>query len=158
MAVGTQYKDFTMPQNSEVAYCGLFCGDCIIRNGRIGALSSQLLKSIETSDFHKLSVGLPEIMPEFEILKDYQAIKRLMAAMAKLDCANLCKEGGGSTACPIKKCCREKKLEGCWDCDDFVNCETLAWLNPVNAGANLKNIERIRKIGMVLFLKGPKCW
>lgn len=147
-----------MPQGSEVAYCGLFCGDCIIRNGRIGALSSKLLESIETSDFQKLSSGLPKVMPEFEPLKEYQTIKRLLIAMTKLDCVNLCKERGGSTACRIKKCCREKGLEGCWDCDDFVDCKTLAWLNPVHAGANIKNIERIRKIGMELFLNGPKCW
>jgi len=58
----------------------------------------------------------------------------------------------------MKKCCIGKSLEGCWDCDDFVNCKTLAWLNPVHSGANVENIERIRRIGMELFLEGPKCW
>ena len=147
-----------MPQSSEVAYCGLFCGDCIIRNSKIGALSSKLLESIEKSDFQKLTMGLPEVMPGFEPLKDYQTLKRSLVAMTKLDCAKLCKEGGGSTACRIKKCCAEKSIEGCWDCDDFADCETLAWLNPVHSGANVHNIERIRRIGLKLFLKGPKCW
>lgn len=78
--------------------------------------------------------------------------------MTKLDCVDLCKEGGGSTACPIKKCCREKGFDGCWDCDAFVDFKTLAWLNPVHVGANVQHIKRIREIGMELFLKGPKCW
>ncbi len=151
-------KDFTMPHSSEVAYCGLYCGDCIIRNGKIGELSGKLIESIETSDFQKLAVGLPKIMVEFGPLKDYLILKRLLAAMTKLDCVKLCKEGGGSTACRIKKCCTEKSLEGCWDCDDFSDCKTLAWLNPVHSGANVQNIVRIRKFGIELFLKGPKCW
>ena len=54
-----------MPRSSEVAYCGLFCGDCIIRNGKIGSLSGKLLEHIETSDFQKLICGLPKVMPEF---------------------------------------------------------------------------------------------
>jgi hypothetical protein len=151
-------EDFAMPQSSEVAYCGLYYGDCIIRNGKIGALSGKLIESIETSDFLKLTVGLPKIMPEFEPLKDYQILKRSLSTMKKLDCVKLCKEGGGSTACRIKECCTEKSLEGCWDCEDFADCKTLAWLNPVHSGSNVQNIVRIRKIGMELFLKGPKCW
>lgn len=147
-----------MPQISEIAYCGLFCGDCVIRNGEIGALSDKLLASIETSDFQKLCAGLPHVMPGFEPLKDCQILMRSLAAMKKLDCVKLCKEGGGSAACRIKKCCTEKNLEGCWDCDGYVDCKTLAWLNPVHAGANIHNIERIRKLGAEIFLKGSKCW
>lgn len=147
-----------MSQSSEVAYCGLFCGDCIIRNGKIGSLSGKLLKLTETANFQKLVMGLPKIMPIFEPLKDYQLLKRVLAAMTELDCNNYCKKEGGSTTCPIRKCCKEKSIEGCWDCDDYVGCETLAWLGPVHAGANVKNIERIRKIGIALFLEGPKCW
>ena len=147
-----------MSQSSEIAYCGLFCGDCIIRNGKIGILSAKLLKLTETDSFQKLVVGLPEVMPRFEPLKDYQPLKRVLAAMTELDCNNYCKKGGGSAACRIRQCCKENSIEGCWDCDDFVNCETLAWLDPVHAGANVKNIERIRKIGTAHFLEGPKCW
>jgi hypothetical protein len=147
-----------MSKSSEVAYCGLFCGDCIIRNGKIGVLSKNLLDPVETSDFQKLIEGLPKVMPEFEPLKDFQLFKRSLELMTQLDCIKLCREGGGGTACPIKKCCREKGFKGCWVCDDFADCKTLAQLNPVHVGANIQNINRIRKIGMDLFLKGPKCW
>lgn len=147
-----------MLQSSAIAYCGLFCGDCIIRNRKIGVLSGKLLETMQTSNFKKLAAGLPKVIPEFEPLKNLQFLKHALTAMMKLDCINLCKKGGGSAACQIRKCCREKRFEGCWDCDNFADCKTLAWLNPVHAGANIQNIERIRKIGMELFLKGPKCW
>jgi hypothetical protein len=101
---------------------------------------------------------LPKVIPDFEPLKDFQSFKRALAAMTQLDCHKLCKEGGGGSTCQIKKCCIEKSYEGCWQCDAFADCKTLAWLNPVHTGANIQNIKRIREEGMALFLKGPKYW
>ena len=50
-----------MPSALQVAYCGLFCGDCIIRRGKIGKRCGDLLRTIDAVEFRKLCVGLPII-------------------------------------------------------------------------------------------------
>ncbi len=148
-----------MPESIEVSYCGLFCGDCIIRNGELGARSSKLLRSVITPDFAKLAKGLPQVKPAiFESLKDYPVLINMLTTMTHLDCEKICKEDGGSSDCRIRECCRDKGYDGCWDCNDHLHCETLAWLDPVHCGANIRNIETIRNNGMEEFLSGAKYW
>ena len=150
----------TIPKNKEVAYCGLYCGNCLIRNGKIGFLSKKMLDHIDTPEFQKLAAGLPNVLPElFCRLKNYQSFLLTLKAMTNLDCKHICKNGGGSTDCKIRRCCQKNSYDGCWECNDFFNdCNTLAWLNPVHDGTNVKNIRRIRMIGMEDFIKGPKLW
>jgi hypothetical protein len=85
-----------MCNSSEVAYCGLFCGDCVIRNRKPGALSRELLDCIRTPEFHKLVEGMPKLEPElYDALKHYQTCCRVLEAMMHLDCHSICKDGGG---------------------------------------------------------------
>ncbi len=46
---------------AEIAYCGLYCGDCIIRKHHMGELARRLVEAIATPAFAKLAVGLPEL-------------------------------------------------------------------------------------------------
>jgi len=148
-----------MADQSEVAYCGLFCGDCVIRKGRLAALSLDLLDRMRTPEFQKLAEGLPELKPElFDALREYPTCCCVLEAMSHLDCEKVCKAGGGSAACPIRGCCQAKGAEGCWSCGQFETCETLSWLNPVHQDAHRRNIRMIREQGMDEFLKGEKHW
>ena len=148
-----------MDHKSHVAYCGLYCGDCIIRIGKLAISAQQLLSQMIKPEFKKLAEGLPKVMPDtFEALKDYQTCVRVLESMVHIDCYKICKDGGGSTDCPIRSCCLKKKLAGCWLCDEFEACKTLSWINPVNKDAHVKNIRIIRKKGMDEFLNGNKHW
>ena len=148
-----------MGNRSEIAYCGLFCGACVIRNGRTAALSRELLDSMRTPEFLKLLEGLPRLKPElFQALKDQQACCRVLEAMIHLDCEATCRDGGGSSGCQIRECCRNNGVEGCWSCDDFETCEVLSWLNPVHGEAHRQNLRIIRESGLEQFLRGAKHW
>jgi len=148
-----------MGDKSEVAYCGLFCGDCVIRKGRLAASARELLGSMRSPEFQKLADGLAGLRPDpFAALKDHRACCRVLDAMLHLDCAKACKQGGGSAECRIRECCRDKAVEGCWMCDDFESCEVLAWLDPVHGDAHRENIRRIREEGLEEFLNGDKQW
>jgi hypothetical protein len=148
-----------MPTASQVAYCGLFCGDCIIRRGAIGKLSDDLLRTIGTAEFQKLATGLPLLAPDpFNALAKIDDCRDVLGAMSHLDCRRPCKKGGGSAACKIRSCCTEKKIAGCWKCKAFEDCEILAWLQPVNGDANVMNLRIIRDQGMAAFLAGKKNW
>lgn len=146
-----------MTEHLEIGYCGLFCGDCVIRNGKIGLLSNKLLRCTRGSDFQKMAEGLPQAMPDmFETLKDFELFQGVLKAMTHLDCVKMCREGGGSTACRIRSCCQAKGFDGCWHCDEFNDCEIVDWLNPVHHGANIQHIIRIREIGIHEFLEEKK--
>ena len=135
-----------MPNASQVAYCGLFCGDCIIRRGKIGRRSADLLRLMRTAEFRRLSSGLPVIDPNpFKALAKADDCCAVLGAMSHLDCQRACKQGGGSAECKIKRCCKEKKIAGCWKCESLEDCETLAWLKPVNGDAHLMNPHHPRQ-------------
>jgi len=148
-----------MTEANDVAYCGLFCGECIIKDGKIGELSQKLLRIIDAPEFTKLSKGLPIISSDlWENLKHVQEAKPVLEAMCKLDCVCLCKEGGGSSSCEIRICCKKNNLNGCWECEKMENCKVLNAISPVNQGSNIKNMRIIRKEGMKAFLSGEKHW
>jgi hypothetical protein len=143
----------------QVAYCGLFCGDCIIRRGALRRLATELLEEIDRPEFQKLARGLPVILPEeFESLTKLPDCRSVLLSLTQLDCTAFCREGGGSASCNIKQCCQRKKIEGCWKCEQFETCNTLAWLQPVNGDAQLQNLRIIRDRGMENFLAGDIAW
>jgi hypothetical protein len=142
---------------TEIAYCGLYCGDCIIRKHQMGKLAGQLLEAIATPAFAKLAAGLPEIMPEiFAPLKNHEESRQVLAAIGHLDCVIPCRSGGGTSGCRIRECCRDRGMNGCWECGEFELCPTLAWLNPVEQGANVVNLRILRNRGIEQFLAGKK--
>ena len=148
-----------MNSESQVAYCGLYCGDCIIRNGKIASLANELLSQMRKPEFEKLAEGLPQIMPEqFEAMRQTKGCVRVLESMAHLGCYKTCKDGGGGSSCPIRVCCQNKHIEGCWCCEEFETCETLSWINPVQKDAHRKNIRIIKRNGIEKFLKGTKYW
>jgi hypothetical protein len=148
-----------MSEAAQIAYCGLYCGDCIIRRGRIGSLSEDLLQVMRTAEFQKLSTGLPKIAPEqFMALSKSDDCCRVLETMSHLHCEGSCKEGGGTAGCRIRECCQTKKIAGCWECGEFEDCQTLAWLQPVNGVAHVLNLRKIRDEGIADFLAGVKHW
>ena len=148
-----------MSKEIEIAYCGLYCGQCIIRNGKISEKSEQLLEIFKTDDCKKLVDGLPKFFPEIHIeSNEYETCIKFLQTMKFLDCNEVCKKTGGTSKCKIKNCCIEKKLDGCWLCENFENCEILDSLTPIHKRANIKNIKTIRENGISSFLKGEKYW
>ena len=148
-----------MCQETQVAYCGLYCGNCIIRKGKIGHLANALLQTINKPEFCKLANGLPTIRLElFEPLENYHECVRVLDAMRHLDCCSPCREGGGSSECQIRQCCLDKKIGGCWQCHEWESCDTLSWLNSVHKGSHLANLKIIQEKGIQHFLAGNKLW
>lgn len=148
-----------MPNASQVAYCGLFCGDCVIRREKIGKRSDDLLRVVDTVEFQKLCVGLPVIFPgPCKALSKIDECRNVLGAMSELDCERPCRQGGGSARCKIRKCCKKRKIAGCWECKAFEDCNTLDWLKPVHGDAHRMNLRIIRDKGMTAFLAGKKNW
>jgi hypothetical protein len=78
--------------------------------------------------------------------------------MMKLRCKKPCRERGRVTSCERRTCCLEKNFKGCWECEEFEVCEKSSWLKDIHEDAHLKNLRRLKKLGMDGFLKGRRNW
>jgi len=135
-----------------IGYCGLYCGECPSLTQEIADLAKTLRKELRHHKFAKYADVLAR-MPGFEPFKNYEACYELLGTMMKLRCKDCCKLGGGSATCPIKKCARRHKFEGCWQCEEFETCATLKVLEQGGDLTHLKNLRKIRREGPARFVK-----
>ena len=136
-----------------ISYCGLYCGDCFIRKCEIADLAKELSEKLNQVHFEQYAEGLSNIISEFKPLSPYKKFFNALCSLDGLRCQKYCKQGGGSTSCKIRICCQKKNIEGCWQCEQFEDCEILAWLKPVNGDANIKNIRKIKTKGISKFIE-----
>ncbi len=156
---GPERNTIEMTEADKVAYCGLFCGNCIIKDSKIDRVSQQALAILNSRKFQKLKDGLPIISSElWKNLKHVETAKLVLETMCNLDCNLPCKEGGGTSSCEIRVCCQKKNFDGCWECEEMENCSVLATIFPVHQGSNINNMKIIREKGMNAFLSGEKDW
>ncbi len=125
------------------AYCGLYCLDCIPSNIRLFEILNELEKLLEEVKFDKYA-GLKS--KTNETFNDYSKFIEVLQEMKKLECKALCTEGGCKEDCKIRECVKEKKYEGCWECDDFKDCELLDYLKGIHSIEH--NLEMIREFGI----------
>ncbi|RZB29070.1 MAG: hypothetical protein AEth_01674 [Candidatus Argoarchaeum ethanivorans] len=140
-----------------IAYCGLYCGDCFAYKGKLADLARDLRKELRQSRFDKTAESLSTI-PFFKVFENYGQCYEVLGAMVKFRCKNACNGGGGPPFCKIRKCCQKKSIKGCWECSDFETCEKLDFLKTSHGDAHLKNLRRIKKVGVDKFLDGKKYW
>lgn len=138
-----------------IAYCGLYCGDCFNRQGKIADLARDLRKELRKYNFSEVSKGLAKY---FKDLKNYDVCYQTLRAMVRLRCNHCCVEGGGNPMCKIRKCCQKNKIKGCWQCNNFEKCNKFAFLKSIHKDANIKNLRRIKKEGIDKLIKGSRDW
>jgi hypothetical protein len=64
-----------------IAYCGLYCGDCVNYKGEIADLARDLRKKLRQAKFDRVSKGLSKYFKEF---KDYENCYETLGAMVRL--------------------------------------------------------------------------
>ena len=144
---------------SDIAYCGLYCGQCPSHLGKIADLSRDLRKELRSTRFDKMAEALAEIdRPFFKLLKDYRTCYEVLGAMVKMRCKRMCKGGGGPPFCMMRKCCEKKGYDGCWECDDFETCEYLDFLVSIHGDAHIRNLRILSTRGIEEFKSGRYHW
>jgi hypothetical protein len=139
-----------------IAYCGIYCGDCFIGQGKVADLARDLRKELRKYRVDKMAETFAET-PFFAVFKDYPQCYDVLGALVRLRCHKGCREGGGPPFCKIRKCCLKKGIEGCWECEEFESCRELDFLKA-HGDAPLKNLRKLKKAGVEGFLKGKKYW
>ncbi|MCX6012001.1 MAG: DUF3795 domain-containing protein [Chloroflexi bacterium] len=144
--------------NSDmVAYCGLCCQDCFGYKGIVADLARDLRKELRASKFKRFA-DFSSNQSFGKVYKDYDKCYEVLGAMVKFSCHKGCRSGGGNPFCKIRNCCQKSSFEGCWQCPDYETCEKLHFLIPVHQDAHLKNLRKIKKQGIEVFLESPHNW
>ncbi len=120
-------------QGRIIAVCGLDCTDCEIRNVPTDADAAECVAAwFRSMGWLKENEGVPEIIERRMYCKGCRGDRSLH----------------WSADCEILQCCvDEKKLEFCYECDDFV-CERLdTWARGRSDGAEALARLRSMKAG-----------
>jgi hypothetical protein len=141
----------------DITYCGLCCLDCHGHTGKIADLARDLRRELKQAKYEKFADAISKI-PMGKPFEHYQQCYDLLGAMMRFRCNKGCRNGGGPPFCEIRKCCEEKKISGCWECNEPETCKKLTFLVPVHGNAHLRNISMIRKKGINSFFSGKRYW
>jgi len=126
-----------------VAYCGLYCGACAIRQGKFVEAAKQLQ---ELCQAYGVAGWAPEMVGYVPAMAGYGQFEGVLDWFTTFDCTD-CRAGGGNPDCKIRVCVKERGLDGCWACADLP-CDLRKAANPADpVGACV----RIREIG-------PEAW
>jgi hypothetical protein len=128
------------------AYCGLYCGDCIRYKNRVSDLACELIGELQKARFEKYAEVKSLFVKE---LKHYKQCCQVLESLVELQCRSGCRNGGCPTfSCRIIECCGSHGFRGCWECDRFDGCEAFRFLEPFHGDIPLKNLRKIRELGL----------
>jgi len=81
-------------------------------------------------------------------LRTTLSLAKVLSHFKSLKCQG-CGAGGGNPWCSIRRCCQKK---GFTSCAEFP-CEKLDWITKRYSKWNVKNLERIREVGIEKWLE-----
>ena len=135
-----------------LAYCGLYCGNCLGYTGVIADAAEDFKAVLEKYEFEKSAKA---ILPDQ--LKDYDKIFDKIVFMTSLRCPIVCRvRTDDNVDCEIRKCCKSKRFFACYECDDFVAYEKLKPMEGLHYEAMIKNLKEIKEMGLEEWIKKGK--
>lgn len=140
------------------AYCGLYCGDCIRYQSKASDLAKDIIKEFGNTKFTEYAKVKRMQLPQME---NYETMIQVLAVISTIKCEISCRQGGDGCggSCQIKKCIKEKMLDGCWLCADFETCDKLKFLKPFHGEAPINNLRKIKELGTDSWAKHrDKCY
>lgn len=125
------------------SYCGLYCLDCIPSNKKLFSTIRELENQLSNLQF----VRYVEMKSKKnDVFKDYTRFIEVLKEIGKLESSAPCREGCQPN-CGIKECVLSKNYNGCWECDNYRNCELLQPLKEIHANLEY-HLELIQKEGV----------
>jgi len=116
-----------------VAPCGDYCGGCGQYNGLIGETARQMRELADLYGFELRSEGAFDFR---------QFVKGLEWFIENAKCPG-CRQGGGPPGCEVRKCCVEKGLRICFECEEFPCSKSKEYADP----DTMDRYKRFREIG-----------
>lgn len=129
-------------ESELVAYCGIYCRLCDYYTGRIRDSARNLLEIVKSHGELKLFADTAKAFDFENFVKGLEWISDEISP-----CVGGCRGGGGWGDCPLRKCCIEKGVKFCYECNDF-SCETLK-----NFPKRVDELDEIKKIALESWIK-----
>jgi hypothetical protein len=132
---------------NNLAYCGLYCLDCVRYQDDIAENAQRLLNALKANTFDKYAEAKKRDVTSFE---NYNKFLDVVEDITKLHCDAPCRIGGGCSTfeCQIVKCCKEKGYEGCWQCQLLGQCDKFHFLEAFHGDFPVRNSLVIREYGI----------
>ncbi len=130
-----------------VAYCGLYCPDCVHYKNAHNAPARALREVLAGSRMDRYARVPSAFSAAF---KDYEAFLNVLDYLADRECGQVCRLGGGcgGKPCGVMRCCQKKGFQGCWECPDLEDCGEFEFLAPQCGGLPKENLRMIRRHGL----------
>ena len=125
-------------KNDQYGVCGVYCGQCPSGNGRVKMIAGELKRLVDTVRYAWLE--LPEVRPGFK----FSEFRKGLEWFADAQCP-MCLNGGGAP-CENKKCSKEKELESCLLCDDYLTCKHTEYQRDWYPFV-VESYNRVRQVG-----------
>lgn len=122
-----------MEKYDLVAPCSDYCGGCGQYNGLISETAKQMIEFARLYAFEFRSEGAFDFK---------QFMKGLAWFIENAKCPG-CQQGGGPAGCEVKKCCFEKGLRICFECEEFPCAKFEKYADPDTQD----RYNRFREIG-----------
>jgi hypothetical protein len=129
-----------MDNGDLVTYCGAYCGLCARYHGYTAFREAASMLS-EIADAHGFQYWMPGAVKDFDYNEFRKGLAFFSDAGSWLVCQGSCRDGDGRPDCPMRNCCRERKLDNCFNCSYFP-CDKVAQ----NEGM-LKRARKYKKLG-----------
>lgn len=137
-------------QQKNICGCGLNCNDCMFHKKEIYEAASKLKEIIDKSQINiflsimsKTEVNSsvarhlnedPKIFDDyFKMFGKFPDFLEVLDGLINIQCKTTCQEAGGCSMCGSTKkcdtikCITEKKLNGCWECQENETCSKLSF-------------------------------
>jgi Protein of unknown function (DUF3795) len=109
---------------NQLAYCGLWCGSCLVGNGTVNDLARDCRKALTdygVDDWGPKNVDYPKLLEGLSVLSSMEP------------CVG-CLRGGGKTDCQVRACAKEKGVKECVECGSHKTCKNVAFINHMRKG------------------------
>ncbi len=143
-----------MIERSLLAYCGMYCGECLGYSGVIANAAGDFLKVLDKYQFEKTAENVfPNDLGEYDKFID------MLEFMGGLRCNTICRGvDRGESKCGIRQCAIENGYYACNECEEYEDCEKLEnVLGSLHTESCRMNLRAINKMGLDTWLeKGKK--
>jgi len=102
--------------NQYIAYCGLYCGHCFSRT-HIAPTANTLRDYMKRQSFESFG----------PYMQNYKEFWEFLNVLIEAEGCPGCRKDGGSPACGMRTCAREKGVEACPLCNEYP-CGKFDWL------------------------------
>ena len=109
---------------NQLAYCGLWCGSCLVGNGTANDLARDCRKAL--TDY-----GIDDWGPKGV---DYPKLLEGLSVLSSMEPCVGCLRGGGKTDCQVRACAKEKGVIECAECTSRKTCKNVSFIEHMRKG------------------------